>query len=334
MTVSRWLKRQFLRRSHSDQPRSSGFTLIELLIALVIGSVIISGLMFIVTEMLKIERRETAVDNTQRDMKRALEYIASDIAEAIYVYVPDPDTGDWPAPIQVLDDVTIDNIENVILAFWRPDFEEDANLPADCGAFADDLEQQCLNLLERRGYYTLVAYEIVPNGEGDVVWDGQARLIRHELPKYTDASTLEEGYAGEGPFNATGAADFLREPVAGNAGELGIQSAVLVDFVANPEDTAIDDDAPLCEATDLVRIPADPDTSRSFFACVRAAVAGGTVEGSRDNQNLELFLRGDFEPREGSSVGLGTAALNENSLLPTLRTGVFVQGIIGYNPDN
>ncbi|NER83156.1 MAG: prepilin-type N-terminal cleavage/methylation domain-containing protein, partial [Leptolyngbya sp. SIO1D8] len=242
MTVSRWLKQRFLGQRRACQQQSAGFTLLELLIALFIGSIIISGLMFIVTEMLKIERRETAVDNTQRNMKRALEYMASDVAEAIYVYVPDPGTGDWPQPIQDIDAEAIEDLDNVVLAFWRPDFiANSADLPDTCGAD----EQDCLNLLERRGFYTLVIYEVVPNGDNDAVWDGEARLIRYELPKYTDPKNLEEGYAGEGPIDVDpgdGLHTFTTwEPEPGNAGELSIQPAVLVDFVANPEDGDIDE---------------------------------------------------------------------------------------------
>ncbi|NER79301.1 MAG: hypothetical protein F6K42_06895, partial [Leptolyngbya sp. SIO1D8] len=117
-------------------------------------------------------------------------------------------------------------------------------------------------------------------------------------------------------------------PEPGNAGELSIQPAVLVDFVANPEDGDIDEAQCRDTTGDLIRVPADPATSRSFFACIRESAIG-----NEDNQNLELFLRGNFEPREGASVGLRAASLNQNSLLPTLRTGVFVQGVIGYDPD-
>ncbi|MGF1522738.1 MAG: PilW family protein [Leptolyngbyaceae cyanobacterium] len=333
MTISRRLRRRLFRRRQSSQKSTSGFTLLELLIAVIIGSVIISGLMYLVIEMLQIERRETAVDNTQRDMKRAMEYIASDVSEAIYVYVPVEGTG-WPDAISNLG--AIEDFNNVVLAFWRPDFEDDNDLPTDaaCDALPEEEEQDCNNLRDRRGSYTLVVYEVIPNDAEP--WDGEARLVRHQLRKYSNLPDLMANYEGDGPFDPeSGLAIFETwDPDDADINASDPEGDVLVDFVAHPTDDRLAeascDGVVLKGDEEVVQVPLpETDTPRSFYTCIRPSVLN-----DEDNQSLEIFLRGDFEPRAGSNAALRTNALNTNSLLPTLRTGVFVQGIIGYDPDS
>lgn len=64
----------------------SGFTLIEVLIAAAIGSIIISSLLWLLVNLISTERRESALNETERDMKRTLDYIASDLKQAVYIY--------------------------------------------------------------------------------------------------------------------------------------------------------------------------------------------------------------------------------------------------------
>ena len=330
MAMYRRLKQRLFRPKQSKQQSTSGFTLLELLIALIIGSIIISGLMFLVIEMLKIERRETAVDNTQRDMKRAIEYITSDVSEAIYVYVPDGD-GDWAPAVENLTLDTPDK-NNVVLAFWRPDFEDDADLePINCDGLPEDEEQDCANLRERRGSYTLVVYEVVPNNAEP--WEGQARLVRYQLRKYSALPNLAANYDGDGPFDPDSGLPIFEDWDPDEVNAADPEPQVLVDFVADPATPDIANancDGVALKGDPVVQVPlAGPNASKSFYTCIRPSIANNT-----DNQSLEIFLRGDFEPRIGSNAALGTGVLNRTSLLPTLRTSVFVQGVIGYDPDS
>ncbi|NJO66710.1 MAG: type II secretion system protein, partial [Leptolyngbyaceae cyanobacterium RM1_405_57] len=82
-----FLKQQFGRLFQSRQKRkSSGFTLIELLVVIVIAGGIISGLMYLVVELLGVDQRESSRTETQREMQLAMDYIASELREAVYVY--------------------------------------------------------------------------------------------------------------------------------------------------------------------------------------------------------------------------------------------------------
>ncbi|MDA0867183.1 MAG: hypothetical protein O2890_12360, partial [Cyanobacteria bacterium] len=67
-------------------------------------------------------------------------------------------------------------------------------------------------------------------------------------------------------------------------------------------------------------------TWTSFFACVRDPNVGGVST----NQDVEIFLRGNFEPGDGGGL---IRAISEASGLPTLRAGILVRGVIDKDPD-
>ena len=69
-----------------------GFTLLELLIAMVIGSIIVSTLLYGVVNILQTDQRDASRSDTQRDMQMAMDYITRDVREATYVYGVTQDT--------------------------------------------------------------------------------------------------------------------------------------------------------------------------------------------------------------------------------------------------
>lgn len=71
---------------YSKNSETAGFTLIELLVAIVIASLIIVVLLSLVVEILQIDHRQAARDETQQEMQRALNFISEELREAVYVY--------------------------------------------------------------------------------------------------------------------------------------------------------------------------------------------------------------------------------------------------------
>lgn len=327
MSAQRYWLGRLLIRAHKF--KREGFTLLELLVTLLIGSIIITGLLYLVLEMLQIERRETAVDNTQRDIQRALDYMASDLREAVYIY-DDPLNIAGDTDVFELTNITDlpGNVNTTVLAFWRPDPVEDSEIP-DCTTFADgsDDEEECEVLNVRKSSYTLVVYQLLENdGSGATSWDGKARIVRYELPKYQTVSTLTQTPGYREPLDVEASISFANwTPDGTTAGN----SAVLVDFVASPTEP-VNDASILACPVGMQRSP-NPATVAatnwtSFFACVRDP----DVAGAATNQDVEVFLRGDFEPQDG---GGSIQAISESSGLPTLRAGVLIRGVIGKDPD-
>ncbi|MBF2036962.1 MAG: prepilin-type N-terminal cleavage/methylation domain-containing protein, partial [Leptolyngbyaceae cyanobacterium T60_A2020_046] len=271
--------------------QAAGFTLLELLVTLLIGSLITSGLLYLVVEMLKIERRETAIDQTQRDMQRAIEFIADDVEEAVYVY-PTPE--DAPALKGLLPAGG-----PTVLAFWRIDPIDDlTGVPnptcGDSSVTLTPVQQEACVLRTRQAAYTLVLYQQVENQPADL-WKGKTRIIRHEFRKYTDLTTLAKtaGYVDPIGTDANGNPITFENWPSDNP--TPSVSNVLVDFVDAPN-------APVTEAsildcpTDQVRSPSSTtSTSTSFFACIREPSFSATGSGNvTSNQDIEIFLRGNY----------------------------------------
>lgn len=307
--------------------QAAGFTLLELLVTLLIGSLITSGLLYLVVEMLKIERRETAIDQTQRDMQRAIEFIADDVEEAVYVY---------PKPQE---DPALDRLRPAggptVLAFWRIDPIDDlTGVPnptcGDSSVTLTPVQQEACVLRTRQAAYTLVLYQQVENQPADL-WKGKTRIIRHEFRKYTNLTTLAKtaGYVDPIGTDANGNPITFENWRPSVANPTLSVSNVLVDFVDAPN-------APVTEASILtcptgqVRSPSTTTISTSFFACIREPNFSATgSENVTSNQDIEIFLRGNYQTKDDSSV---IRPINETSGLPTLRAGVLARGIVNKDP--
>ncbi|NET50384.1 MAG: prepilin-type N-terminal cleavage/methylation domain-containing protein, partial [Merismopedia sp. SIO2A8] len=77
---------RLLKLTHQPSRKSQGFTLIELLVTALIGSIIVTGLLFLTNELLTSDRRESTKTETQRDLNLALDFMGAELREAIYVY--------------------------------------------------------------------------------------------------------------------------------------------------------------------------------------------------------------------------------------------------------
>ncbi|MGG6270215.1 prepilin-type N-terminal cleavage/methylation domain-containing protein [Leptolyngbya sp. AN03gr2] len=210
--------------------KASGFTLVELLVALIVGGLISAGLLFMVVQLIQANLREAARSDTQRDLQAAIDYIARDVREAVYVYdatclldrptganssrcpglrnyLPPSITGTSGAGFS--NGNTLTNLP--VLAFWRID-----PLP-------DALRQVCFN--NRNAYtqppplpvaisgipclsgrmYTLVVYSLNRSTTG-AVNRGRARIMRYELPQFT-AGSISTGTTPTAPTVTAGWVD-------------------------------------------------------------------------------------------------------------------------------
>lgn len=361
MTPYRLLQRLSLRlNQHRLRQRrllsaQGGFTLTELLVVVIISSIIVTTLLSLVVQLVGTEQQESAKTETQRSMQLALNYIASDLRQAVYIYdnAANPqDAASTPSYLRYLP-AALQNKENYrpVLAFWKPEpLDMDptsTKLPAydDCEATYPTLalDNECRNLRRQRQAYSLVAYFLIPNtvGNPDDKWKGEARIARYELPKYSslddtaataltrtpgfvDPAELGAGsfrswpYSGETNCQAAACGD---APARGTPGNAGL--SVLLDFVDAPgNDRAGEPQS--CEnlgaAGTYDRIPpALPvnESSNSFFVCLRN-VAGNVGQ----SQDVVVYLRGNAK---------GKGGISKDSFLPTLQTRITMRGLIDRN---
>lgn len=316
-----------------SRKKSRGFTLIELLVTLIVGSIIVGGLLYLVIELLQINRREEVLTRTQQDMQRALDYISRDVREAVYVYsqpnaVVDPDTKNPDPTDTLLAQLTgsLPTGAEPILAFWRFD-------PVDVGqittAACNSKETECNTLRVRQGTYTLVLYLQQQNAANDI-WGGKSRILRYELSKYSNLSTLQQrkGYSDPGG-NCNSFRHWSKPPGRdtgdpcdpGNTGTPASSVLVLTDYVNRPDTPTAQT---LCP-TGYIQTPAIP---KSFHVCVSSGTATPGAAGA--NQVVRVYLQGSvYEPNNQTSP-LGFLA--QASSLPTLESEILVRGVLDKNP--
>jgi prepilin-type N-terminal cleavage/methylation domain-containing protein len=304
-----------------QRSKPAGFTLLELLVALVIGSIITFLLLFTVIELLRTNQREAARSDTQRDVQAALDYIARDLREAVYVYDPNCFIGDGtPGPNNdrcpgltstgILPTPWSANQANStpVLAFWRVD-----DLPAEIlnycetriAAFGDATPSQAdvdavagIACISKRAY-TLVIYSIQTKTASDKIWKGRARLTRYELPQFPanqTAGTVTRTNGWGSPVQDGGG--FLTWPFTtkGNtqisSPTEGATPSVLVDFMHDSTITAANVKCPSGSAT-FPYVKPISDVRAGFYACVSGA------EKSTQNQEVALYMQGNAAGRSG-----------------------------------
>ena len=312
---------------------SKGFTLMELLISLLIASMVIAGLLYGVVQLTTMDKREANLDQVQRDMNRAMEYITNDLQEAVYVY---------PSPQTVTTQLVADSSfpggagETPVLAFWRVDPLE-TNLPTCNAATMTAIDfQQCELLKIRQAAYTLVVYVQKVN-DSNQNWPGQSRIIRYELSKYSDLANLvvRSGYRDPtDPLDPKASFEAWQT----NGTPAG-SAAVLVDYVQAPTFTTpvalnrapLNDTGGACYgyglagSSPIYRISpsnATTNNNNTFFACIRNPSIGTGVN-TRGNQDVYLFLKGNVQ-----SVSGGVRGYSNKTSLPILETQVLVKGVV------
>ena len=334
--------------SRKKKRSKAGFTLIELLISMMIGAIVISILLSFVIDLLDRERREYATSETQREMQLALDFIANDLREAVYVY----DRIDQPRP-QGQNQSDIPALRNFIpvpdgfvpiLAFWKSERVpyDNPDDPITC----DTSQPACEAIQIRRRAYSLVVYmQKINQGNDQQKWKGNSRIVRYVLRKHTNVNnpTLwNPGYVDPVEKNppSNNKSSFALWPYGGSpVGSLQSGTPpqpvggppVLIDFVDNP--TRSITNLPGCinttdqnsrvyssnpDAPQYRRVPSDPAISTSFYACVKTPPAGAAAAA---NQDVIIYLRGN---PEGKIAG--------KEPLITIETQAVARGVINKDP--
>lgn len=284
-----------------------------------------------------------ALSRTQEEMAMALDYIESDLKQAVYVYEGECLTGRPDDPITKNIDESCPGLSKVIsfptgvtpiLAFWKLDevpysTKSEDQLPADCTATPDSAACNALKI--SRNTYTLVVYSLrtdTPSGE---TWEGPARLTRYQLRQYSNLSAMTETSGWRDPAGV----NFTKWPCDDqNAGCTTAQLAyseggtnktadVLVDVVDNQDNPA----AVACPDSNPAAV-ACPDSNpystakatgfSSFYAFVRRPNQGSS-------QDVIVYLRGNAIKRAGM-IG------RNPSYLPQLQAQIKTRTVFNYIP--
>jgi len=209
----------------------SGFTLLELLVAAAIAGIIVSSLLAFLVSILNTDRREQARTQTQEEIQAALDFIADDLKEAVYIYDADGverlSTDDPPGirdqlPGGLPPVGTGTPTQVPVLVFWKRIIyapEDDVRrATADgrrVGSTTPGTDFSIANLPrgdgtgETRFVWTLVAYYLRSNRNGSLVQSNSMQIRRYEYRDgiRSDCQTIaEDGKANCGtiPSGAAG----------------------------------------------------------------------------------------------------------------------------------
>ena len=361
----------------------AGFTLIELLVAMFIGGLITVSLLALVVQLVDVNQRDSSRSETQRDMQAAMNYITQELREAVFVYDGDCLQGttgaltadnfgtECPGLINYipagLSTASAGNTPIPVLAFWRADPLPQGLLAAckaNSGSLAaatlpaDVLDVPCLSGRS----YTLVVYVLVVDSSTNDTWQGRARLVRYQLPKYkSNAATAADtnpGYADplsapnssfqQWPFQSVTNNNVTSISNAQTGGRpadstLTGNSAVLVDYVDDGQlGTSQGNQALSCPdratstnfyaATPRSDASFNPSKIRSFYACIRGKTykAPDTEQGV--NQEVQVFLVGNVQGRPGFPLTTTLPGGATESQAFPISTRVLTRGIINKSP--
>lgn len=191
------------RSSKHKQKRSAGFTLLELLVAMLIATAIVGTLLTFLVSVLETDRKEQAKSESQEEIQSALDYIADDMQEAIYIYDADGlnalnANNSLPTPPLG----TTNTKGTPILVFWKRHlYSREENIKLNPAAMPT---VPVKNLLGKKSgvfiqggdqyVYSLVAYYLLKDAPGTTSpWSNTSRIARWEIRDGITNSVCDPG---------------------------------------------------------------------------------------------------------------------------------------------
>jgi hypothetical protein len=181
------LKTQHPRNRSGSAQTDKGMTLVELLVGSIMAFLIITPMLGFVVDMLNTDRREQVKSNTEQDLQAAVDFIAQDLSQAIYIY-NGKEIGDiktqLPAPAN----------GTPILVFWKRQQIKNAVplsaglKPSDCKV-PDPTGGTTIGTIECNDTYvsSLVAYYQIEESASNSIWcqpsgtNCPSRIERYEI---------------------------------------------------------------------------------------------------------------------------------------------------------
>lgn len=173
-----------------------GMTMIELLVGTIIAFIVITPLMGMVIGLLNDDQRESAKANTEEEIQSALDYIAEDTSQALYIYVPKKQettsSGTTTTDeIQSLkDNGFLPTDGNPVLVFWKRKLVEDAVpvgsalLPNQCNPKPYTTAKP-KNCDDENKVLSLVSYQLLKDTEATWCQPSgltcPSRIVRYEI---------------------------------------------------------------------------------------------------------------------------------------------------------
>lgn len=311
------------------KPRQTqgGFTLIELLVGMVLALLVILPLLGFMVNILSSDRQEQAKANTEQEIQTALDYIARDVEQAIYIY-------DAHGLSQIQNSLPNPPNSVPVLVFWKRHFVPNV-IPTASGN--DDAF-----------VYALVAYYLrtVPTADcANSNWSCTAQITRTLIRNVArdrannpiSGAARAEGSPGFVMFDPRGSSSVedIMNAWPSNANDIdrvpgNIQSntpEVLIDYI---DQTPVPGSPRLCPPTQRSTVPSgiadpaaydasnfqqvpNPTSIAGFFACVDV-----------ERTSAQIFMRGNALARLRQKANPPTYVESQAAYFP--RASIQVKG--------
>ncbi|MCC5659720.1 hormogonium polysaccharide secretion pseudopilin HpsC [Nostoc sp. XA010] len=328
MRTLKFLLKSQLKGSRLVQ-QVGGFTLIELLVGMIIAFVIITPLLGFMVNILDTDRKEQAKANSEQEIQAALDYIARDLQQAIYIYDA---TGIEAIKAQLPSSTAIDRVP--VLVFWKRELVSQAITITGTGTDAQK---------DDTFVYSLVAYYLIKDATTSTTWSNAARIARWQISDGVPASTGVDctGYTGKyisGNCPSPGFALFKLDGIGTITEKMNAwtkatanytaDTIALVDFIDQTKTDDASNPAPQrvecsTDPTINAQLTVSPDTA-TFNTRNTAKMTGfyGCVD--RVNTTAQVFIRGNALARMENDSNRIKYADSKKTYFPT--ASIRVQG--------
>ena len=294
-----------------------GFTLIELLVGMILAGLVITPLMSFMTNILDTSRREEAKATSEQEVQSAVDYIAQDLKQAVYIYnavgLNNNNLNTYPGisgiknqiPPEALVPGCINNPPNDIcvpvLVFWKRDIKEVVSREAITNNTFDTF------------VYSLVAYYLIKGNDPDETWSKAARLGRFQITDAIKEPTNVDNYiesrsAGFQRFDLRAPGITLEEKMNRWQKKPDEKYTTTVDTLVDYIDTSsLNPNCPTATQPNIQQVPAN--LVGGFSACVNSS-----------NTSAQIYLRGNALAR----IASGANCDGQANYCPT--TSIQIQG--------
>lgn len=295
-----------------------GFTLIELLVGMILAGLVITPLMSFMTNMLDTSRREEAKATSEQEVQSAVDYIAQDLKQAVYIYNAtglNNNSNTYPGISGIKNQIPpeasvpgcINNPPNDIcvpvLVFWKRDLREVA--VSSQGAITNNTFDTFV--------YSLVAYYLIKGNDPNETWANAARIGRFQITDAVKELTNVDNYiearsAGFQRFDLRTPGITLEEKMNRWQKKPDENYTTTVDTLVDYIDTSsLNPNCPTATQPNIQQVPAN--LVGGFSACVNSS-----------NTSAQIYLRGNALAR---IVG-GANCERQSNYCPT--TSIQIQG--------
>jgi prepilin-type N-terminal cleavage/methylation domain-containing protein len=316
------LKHQFRR---SKQAKPPGFTLLELLVAIILAALVITPLLGFMVNILATDRREQAKATSEQEIQAALDYIAQDLEQAVYIYDYEGLTNAHSGDVD--ESGIADQLPNCpegatctpVLVFWKRHFLDRTFKDKD----TDKTVSQATAEGSDRFVYALVGYSLVEGGNGP--WSDVARISRFEIRgglEDDNGDPIINPSAGFAPFDLSGTGTLdqkMNQWEAGGTYDIGDTLIDYIDTEGNIDNELCGDADPDVPIAWTTVNPESQDDPNSFAACLNSQDASEPIVRVYIQGNALARMQNNVDPctAESSFCPISSIQIKTNSFLYT-----------------